>query len=144
MAKILIGESSWDLECFEACIGKTCTSYLHNDFFTSSNVENTKLINRLLTLFKVIYLSLMTIKRKDQLYFSSINYEVLIVAYTMRWYSKSYIFLPNVIGEPSSYSNLFFKVLGKYKERVYVSDQISSSTLKEFSVSDSKVIYNFI
>ncbi len=143
MSKTLIGESSWDSECFELCIGSLHSSYLHNDYFTSSNKTNTKLINRIFVTIKSAFFSLKAIYREDELYFSSLNFEVLIVAYLMRWYGNAYIFLPNTIGNPSSYNKIFNKVMGAYKGKIYASDTVTVSTLKVFSASLPQRVFDF-
>ncbi|HHX8525286.1 hypothetical protein L3V27_14085 [Vibrio sp. J2-3(2022)] len=143
MSKTLIGESSWDSECFELCLGTLHSSYLHNDFFISSNKNNTKLINRILVTIKSAFVSLKAIYRNDELYFSSLNFEVLIVAYFMRWYGNAYIFLPNTIGNPSSYNKIFNKVMEAYKGKIYVSDTVTISTLEVFSASLPQKAFDF-
>lgn len=143
MSKTLIGESSWDSECFNLCLGPLQYTYLHNDFFSGSNKGNTRKINRVKAIFKGLFLSFKAVLRKDELYYSSLNFEVLVVAYLMSWYKRAYVFLPNTIGLPSFYSKTFNTVMKSYKSRIYVSDTISKSTLESLSICDSKKIFDF-
>ena len=93
MSKYLIGESSWDLECFNIIIGKCNTSYLHNDFFNSSNKDNTRKIKRLLAFLNGFLLSFKALLNRNEVYYSSLNSEVLIVALIFSKYSKSRMFI---------------------------------------------------
>ncbi len=132
MCKYLIGESSWDLECFNIIIGKCNTSYLHNDFFNSSNKNNTRKIKRLLAFINSLLLSIKAFLNRNEVYFSSFNSEVLIVALIFSKYEKSKIFIPNVIGYPEEYSLLFNYVLRAYKGEIIVSDEITKESLSQF------------
>jgi hypothetical protein len=133
MSKCLIGESSWDLECFNIIIGKCNTSYLHNDFFNSSNKDNTKKSKRLLAFFNAFLLSLKSLLNRNEIYYSSLNSEILIIALIFSKYSRSRLFIPNVIGYPKEYSLLFNYVLQAYKGKIIVSDEITKESLSQFN-----------
>jgi len=133
MSKYLIGESSWDLECFNNIIGKCQISYLHNDFFNSSNKDNTRKIKKLLTFLNGFLLSFKAALNRKEIYYSSLNSEILIIALIFSKYSKSRMFIPNVIGYPEEYSLLFNYVLRVYKGRIIVSDEITKESLSQFS-----------
>lgn len=131
--KTLIGESSWDLECFKLSCGGFDSYFIHNDFFKSSNKKNTKLFSRILALLASFYFSIKAALKGDEIYYSSLNAEVLVVSYFFSPYKKAFIFLPNVIGDPSGYGAVFNAVLRKYKKRIYVTDSVSKSSLDFFS-----------
>ncbi|EGR0593898.1 hypothetical protein O1E22_003421 [Vibrio cholerae] len=143
MKKVLIGESSWDSECFEKCIGKPDKTYLHNDFFYTSNKRNTKNLNRLIVLFKTLFIALKAIVQKNELYFSSLNFEVISIACLVSWYNKSFVFLPNTIGKASAYNGSFNNLMRKYTSRVYTSDKISEINLEEFYTLKPKLQFDF-
>jgi hypothetical protein len=143
MCKYLIGESSWDLECFNIIIGKCNTSYLHNDFFNSSNKDNTRKIRRLLAFLNSFVLSFKALINRDEVYYSSLNSEVLIVALIFSKYSKSRMFIPNVIGYPEEYSLLFNYVLRAYRGKIIVSDEITEASLSQFNpISNDLYTFN--
>lgn len=131
--KTLIGESSWDLECFKLSFGEFDSYFIHNDFFRSSNKKNTRVFSRILALFASLFFSIKAVLKGDKIYYSSLNAEVLIVSYLFSTYKKAFIFLPNVIGDPSGYGAVFNSVLRKYKKRIYVTDSVSNSSLDFFS-----------
>jgi hypothetical protein len=141
--KKLIGESSWDVECFLHCMGKLDYFYIHNDFFTESTKNNTKFSRRLFVLIKVLYHTAKSILTRQDIYFSSLNFEVLIVALIVSFSKRTYIFLPNVIGDISEYGKLFQQVVNRYKGRVIVSDSVTSKTLGQNIVSISPEMFTF-
>lgn len=143
MHKVLIGESSWDLECFKLSIGKIDRYFLHNDFFAFSNKKNTNLFSRFVALMTALFCSIKAVLKSDEIYYSSLNAEVLIISYFFSRYKKSFLFLPNVIGEPSCYGTIFNVILNQYKEKIYVTDSVSNCSLASFSPVLTKCFFDF-
>jgi hypothetical protein len=139
----LIAESSWDVKCFLICMGSLHYAYTHNDFFSESNKRNTKIVKRITVLFRVLFHTLKSVFKKQNLYFSSLNFEVLIVALLFSNYSKSYIFIPNVIGDITNYGKLLQYVVSRYRSKVIVSDSVTKKILSEFKVSLSPQFFTF-
>ncbi|ENJ2863927.1 hypothetical protein AB0530_000848 [Vibrio parahaemolyticus] len=130
--RVFIGESSWDLECYKKFFPGDSETFIHNDYFNESNISNTSKSYRIKIFMKVLKLALISLMRGREIYFSSLNFEVMFVAMIISKYKKSYIFLPNVIGDKQGYNVSFNKLMSAYKSRVFPSDTVTLYNLREF------------
>lgn len=143
MNKVLIGESSWDKDCFERCVGQLDCFYLHNDFFNGSNKLNIRVINRIKVVFLSFVYSLRYIQSKKDVYFSSLNSEVMIVALLLSCFKCTHLFLPNVIGSLDSYGKLFRLLIKAYSGRIVVTDVITKESLRGYNSKLSTEHFSF-
>ncbi|WP_311568591.1 hypothetical protein [Photobacterium arenosum] len=143
MKILLIGESSWDLEAFTQCLKKPDEVLLHNDYFFTSNKSNTSFFKRIITLLSVFFLVLTAIVKRKEIYFSSLNAEVLVVALMFSWYKRSNLFLPNVIGDPCWYNKRLQRCLHKYDSKIIVSDEVTYKNLRQYNCECGRKIFKF-
>jgi len=141
--RYLIGESSWDKECFNKCVGSLDNYFLHNDYFSTSNKHNTKVVRRIISFFLAIKKTVKAILNEYEIYYSSLNAEVMLVALLASRYKKSHIFIPNVIGELSLYGKVFRKVIELYSGKVLVTDVVTYESLSDYNVNLSNNYFEF-
>lgn len=143
----MISESSWDVECAELVGIQVTKSFVHNDFFKTSNRENTKLSKRILVFFKVTWVSLKLLVHRKELSYSSFNIEVVVPALVFSFYKKNKIFVPNVLANPDTYVGLrryLYRLLFRlYAKRIIVSDVVTKSELSEFNPILAKYFFRF-
>jgi hypothetical protein len=144
---VLIGESSWDLICFNQQGYSPSESLLHNDFFTESNRLNTKKLRRVYNTLKICLFTLCSITKGRSVFFSSMNSEVMIIAIIFSWYKGAKLFIPNVIGNPNlingnggKISRLFFK---SYVGKIIVTDKVTEASLIGYKPQLSSNWYSF-
>lgn len=132
----LLGESSWDLLCANEIGLNVDGSFLHNDFFKKSNILMNGKFNRIVTFIECIYFSCLSIVKREKIYYSSFNFEVIVVAYLFCFYKKAYLFCPNVLANPDGKKGLAFKRLKKlfqvYSGKIIVSDEVTLTSLLKY------------
>ncbi|MGR5325850.1 hypothetical protein ACP3VW_18815 [Vibrio sp. DNB22_17_1] len=127
----IIGESSWDVECFYMIFGYRPKCFIHNDFFSSSNVRNTTLINRFLSFISIMCLTLGCLFLCKRVAFTSLNLEVTFIANIFSKNKRFSIFIPNFIASPKTGSRLE-NVFVKYSGRILVSDVLTCINLQRY------------
>lgn len=127
----IIGESSWDIECFAKIYGYTPKYFIHNDYFSSSNIYNTKILNRLATFFSVLYLAIVNFLLCKRVLFSSLNSEVMLVARLFSGNKMFGLFIPNFVVRPAV-GSLLEKLLNNFKGRIFVSDSLTKAALESY------------
>ncbi|EKO3514580.1 hypothetical protein [Vibrio fluvialis] len=140
---LLVGESSWDLEAFTKCLSVPDKVLLHNDYFSKSNKANTMFLRRFLTLIYVFFLVFYSVLKNRQIYFSSLNAEVLTIANLFSRYSYSYIFLPNVIGDPKWYNKRLQRCFHKFHSKIIVSDEVTYKNLRNYKCKYGNDFFKF-
>lgn len=144
---VLIGESSWDLECFSDQGFIALKYFLHNDYFAESNKKNTKFLRRLHVFLKVLGYALFNFILGRRVYFSSMNSEVMVIAFLFSFVFGNRLFIPNVLGDPAvavggggKISRLLFRA---YKNRVIVTDEVTFESLSKYNPVLSPNYYKF-
>lgn len=134
MAKfVLFGESSWDQVVFTSSMGVKPVAYLHNNFFSFTNSKNRRKYHRFIFAVKTFVLVSYNLLFGRKVFFSSINFEVLLVALIFSSFKNCSIFLPNVLGTPSTYSGLFKYVVKSYGNRIIATDEVTLKHIPESS-----------
>lgn len=129
-----IGESSWDLECLNHHNFNINKSFLHNDYFA----ENVNFFWRLYRFFKIFFLVLIAVIKRQKIIFTSINSDSMLVQILFIWYKKTIFLLPNILGykkEKNIGSRIYRYLIKNYKNRVIATDEITHYCLKDYGIS---------
>ncbi|WP_272657522.1 hypothetical protein [Providencia sp. PROV118] len=145
---IVIAESSWDIECIEKQGFEIEKKLLHNDYFSSkSNTESTKKIQRAISTIKIFIFILFHLFKKEKILFSSFNFECLFSAWIFSRKKNTYLFCSNVMTDPIQYNDIAHRRLSYlmkiYKNKIYVTDQVTIETLKEYLPIRTKNYFTF-
>lgn len=136
---VLFGESNWDQVVFTSCMGVKPVAYSHNNFFNFSNSKSRRTYYRFFVAAKTFVLVPLNLLFGRKVFFSSINLEVLFVAFIFSRFKNCFIFLPNVLGEPSTYKGLFKYVVKMYGNRIIATDEVTLKHIPESSRALKKV-----
>lgn len=137
----LVGESGWDEMCIEKNVVPIKDSYLHNDYFSESNLENTRVLKRFVAFLKAAYFTFKFLL-KGRVIFSSLNMEVKVIAFLMFWNPRCFFVNPNILGDPKGmvgFNAFFLRLLiTLYRKRFVVTDDVSYSCLQSYGVGKGK------